>query len=504
VQLSVESRPRTPIIRRARPWIAVTGAGIVFALIPLIGLPLFYALPLIGLALAAGSPPDYGADAKPVARRTRNLVLGILILILLAVFVLQPQLNLWLVELLGLAITGLVVALVAVAALALPLAMADSATPISDLPERRLVLTRRNLMLCLTVAVTVAGWYAGPGQSFLAIAALVLGLPIPLALSRLLAARRGRLELGLLRQPLGANLLPDRLQFLNVLLVCVLLACTLLTGAYDAGALDFSKGAHLAFQIAFLGGLLVLLLAAVLPLKHVRLATNLLVLASSLFIATQLVMIYRPAVDPVPIASPLAEEWLVGQGGHAELVNYHHITSTQRDALDILQARDGRSHEPGSTDLTRYYIYGKPVLAPAAGTVTFVLDGRPDVPIGSSDSQYPSGNNIVIDIGGGRYLLIGHLSPDSIQVKVGDQVKLGQPLAKVGNSGNTSQPHLHIQAQSVGTGIGDLTTIDVPTFIRTLHTYPLVFTDVVLTRRGAEARPAGADPRRGDLLRPAS
>jgi hypothetical protein len=112
-------------MRRARPWIAVIGAAIVFALIPLIGLPLFYALLLIGLALAAGSPPDYVADGKPVARRTRNLILGILILILLAVFVLQPQLNLWLVELFGLEITGLVVALVAAGALALPLAMAD-------------------------------------------------------------------------------------------------------------------------------------------------------------------------------------------------------------------------------------------------------------------------------------------------------------------------------------------------------------------------------------------
>lgn len=86
-------------------------------------------------------------------------------------------------------------------------------------------------MLCLTVAVAVAGWYSGPGLSFLAIAALVLGLPIPLALSRLLAARRVRLELGLLRQPLGANLLLHRLQLLNVLLVRVLQASTLFTGA---------------------------------------------------------------------------------------------------------------------------------------------------------------------------------------------------------------------------------------------------------------------------------
>jgi hypothetical protein len=105
-----------------------------------------------------------------------------------------------------------------------------------------------------------------------------------------------------------------------------------------------------------------LLLVAAVPLKHVRMASNLLMLSGSLFIVAQLVMIFRPAGDPVPIASPLADEWLVGQGGHAELVNYHHVTSTQRDALDILQARDGRTHQPGSSALTSYYIYGKPVL----------------------------------------------------------------------------------------------------------------------------------------------
>ena len=318
------------------------------------------------------------------------------------------------------------VALVAVAALAVG-DSADSATPIRDLPGSRLGFTRRALDAVPDRGRDRGPWAAVPGQSFLAIAALVLGLPIPLALSRLLAGRRGRLEFGLLRQPLGGNLLPHRLQFLNVLLVCVLLASTLFTGAYYAAVLDLSNGAHLAFQIVFLGGLLVLLLAAIVPLKQVRLASNLLVLASSLLIATQLVMIYRPAVNPVPIASPLAEAWLVGHGGDAELVNYHYVTSTQRDALDILQLRDGRTHQPGSTDLTSYDINGKPVLAPAAGTVTFVQDGRPDVPAGSdrptADTQ--AGNNIVIEIGSGRYLLMGHLSPGSIQVKVGDRVSLG-------------------------------------------------------------------------------
>ena len=129
------------------------------------------------------------------------------------------------------------------------------------------------------------------------------------------------------------------------------------------------------------------------------------------------------------------------------------------------------------------------MLAPAAGTVTYLLDGRPDQAIGSADGHYQSGNNIVIDIGGGRYLLIAHLTPGSIQVKVGDHVEPGQQIAKVGNSGNTIEPHLHIQAQTIGTSNGDVATMDIVTTIRTLHTRPLVFTDVVLTRRGEESTP---------------
>jgi len=136
-----------------RPWIAFVAAVIIFALILIIGLPPFLALPLIGLALALGAPPDYEADAKVLAPRPRNLVIGILILICVAVIVLQPQLARWLVVLVGLGNGDLVVTITAVAALALPLAMADSAAPIRDLPQRRPVLTRRNLMLCLSNVV---------------------------------------------------------------------------------------------------------------------------------------------------------------------------------------------------------------------------------------------------------------------------------------------------------------------------------------------------------------
>jgi murein DD-endopeptidase MepM/ murein hydrolase activator NlpD len=50
---------------------------------------------------------------------------------------------------------------------------------------------------------------------------------------------------------------------------------------------------------------------------------------------------------------------------------------------------------------------------------------------------------VVIDIGGGRYAFYAHVQPGSLRVKVGDTVKRGQVLALVGNSGNSTEPHLH-------------------------------------------------------------
>jgi hypothetical protein len=135
-----------------------------------------------------------------------------------------------LVLLFGLDAADLVVSLIAVTALALPLVMADSGKLIRDLPPSRPVLTRRNLILCLTLAVTVA---------------------IPLVLSRLLATRHDRLQFGLLRNSLRGNLLPHWLQLVNMLVLCGLLACTMFTGAYDAAAFGFSRSAYRAALIGF-------------------------------------------------------------------------------------------------------------------------------------------------------------------------------------------------------------------------------------------------------------
>src|SRR5215203_33695 len=144
----------------------------------------------------------------------------------------------------------------------------------------------------------------------------------------------------------------------------------------------------------------------------------------------------------------------------------------------------GSFHRPGGTDLTSYYIYDQPGLAPAGGTVTYVVDGHPDLPIGSVDSQHPTGNQLVIDVGGGHYVLMGHLRQGSITVNVGEGVTQGQPIARVGKSGHASHPHLHIQAQTLPTGITDITTIDGPQMLKTVHTYPLLFHGASIIRGG--------------------
>jgi hypothetical protein len=75
-------------------------------------------------------------------------------------------------------------------------------------------------------------------------------------------------------------------------------------------------------------------------------------------------------------------------------------------------------------------------------------------------------------------------------------------MARVGNSGASSAPHIHIQAQTLPIGITDITTIDGPQLLKTLHTYPLLFRRASLVRGGNESWPTAVDLRRGDFVRP--
>lgn len=144
----------------------------------------------------------------------------------------------------------------------------------------------------------------------------------------------------------------------------------------------------------------------------------------------------------LPADGPLKILW----GGDNLAENVHAALPDQRWAYDI----SVQPYLTGSAVLTDYGCYGIPVVAPANGVVVMAHDGEPDMTpgIASNNFQTPEGNVIALKLEAtGTYLVIAHLKPGSLRVKIGDKVIEGQPLARCGNSGNTSEPHIHIHHQ---------------------------------------------------------
>ena len=144
---------------------------------------------------------------------------------------------------------------------------------------------------------------------------------------------------------------------------------------------------------------------------------------------------------------PFRDEWTVFWGGRTMAENYHAFTRDQRFAIDLVVVREGRAHANEGRECTDYYCYGLPVLAPAAGTVVWAQDSLPDQIPGHMDPSHATGNSLLIDHGNGEYSLLAHLQPGSLRLRVGDRVEAGVPVGRCGNSGNSSQPHLHYHLQ---------------------------------------------------------
>ena len=144
-------------------------------------------------------------------------------------------------------------------------------------------------------------------------------------------------------------------------------------------------------------------------------------------------------------ALPFEGDWFVFWGGENVLVNYHYEVEIQRYAYDFIQAKENYSYKGDQLKNKSYYAFGKNILAPADGTiVSIVNDIKDNEPVGVMNPNQATGNNVVIDHGG-EYSHLAHLQKGSITVKPGDKVKKGDIIGLTGNSGNTSEPHLHFQ-----------------------------------------------------------
>jgi murein DD-endopeptidase len=133
----------------------------------------------------------------------------------------------------------------------------------------------------------------------------------------------------------------------------------------------------------------------------------------------------------------------------------------QRFAIDWMRlGADGRAYHDDTKSNTNFYGYGAEVLAVAEARVSDLRDGVPDNGGATERSSRvvtvdsAVGNYVILDLGGGRFALYAHLQPGSLKVKVGDHVNVGQPLALLGNSGNSDEPHLHFHLTEGNSPLG--------------------------------------------------
>lgn len=149
----------------------------------------------------------------------------------------------------------------------------------------------------------------------------------------------------------------------------------------------------------------------------------------------------------IDLAFPL-KEGFIGQGGNSVLINYHNSdTTTQQYALDIVKLNSWGRIAEGlfPDDLNKYFIFGDTIFSPCKGKIVRVKDGLNNLPPGERDNINPAGNHIILEYEN-NLILMAHMLKNSILVSSGDIVEKGQPIGRVGNSGRTVHPHLHIHA----------------------------------------------------------
>ena len=203
----------------------------------------------------------------------------------------------------------------------------------------------------------------------------------------------------------------------------------------------------------------------------------------------------RPPPPPPPVASndiplglPFRGRWTVFWGGDNLEVNRHASDNSQRRAADLVGVgEDARTSRPPGKTNEDFLAWGREVLAVADGEVVTVVDGVPENSPGTVNPYMATGNVIVVRHGPRLYSAYAHLQPGSPKVKAGAKVKRGDVIGLCGNSGNSSEPHLHFQL------------MDGPRF-ESAWGVEAVFRDVRVERDGKKSIPAQYRFLKGDVI----
>ncbi|MEP0711754.1 DUF3887 domain-containing protein [Algoriphagus sp.] len=147
---------------------------------------------------------------------------------------------------------------------------------------------------------------------------------------------------------------------------------------------------------------------------------------------------------------PFQGEWTVFWGGDTKELNYHVEHAAQKNAFDIMiMDASGKTYKTNGQTNEDYYAFGKELISPADAEVVLVVDGVKDNVPGELNPIYIPGNTVILKTVTNEYLFFAHFKQHSIVVKEGQKVKQGELLGLCGNSGNSSEAHLHFHIQNV-------------------------------------------------------
>lgn len=147
---------------------------------------------------------------------------------------------------------------------------------------------------------------------------------------------------------------------------------------------------------------------------------------------------------------PFNEEWTVFWGGDTKELNYHVENKAQKNAIDVvITDENGKSYRSDGKTNEDYYAFGKDLIAPCDAEVVLAVDGIKDNKPGELNPIYLPGNTVILKTVNDEYLFFAHFKQNSIVIKQGQKVKQGELLGLCGNSGNSSEAHLHYHIQNI-------------------------------------------------------
>lgn len=146
---------------------------------------------------------------------------------------------------------------------------------------------------------------------------------------------------------------------------------------------------------------------------------------------------------------PFSGEWYTMWGGDNPDQNQHATSRAQRYAMDFVMVDEkGASHKGNGVDNEDYYAFGQNIIAPCDATVVEAVDGVRDNTPGEMNTMHTGGNMVMLKAANGEVIVLAHFKNGSVKVKAGNPVKKGEVLGQCGNSGNSSEPHLHMHLQN--------------------------------------------------------